>query len=260
MVIRRRPVVSERLDAVGLSTVRSLVAGEPDADGHVVLVPGLGALGYLLPTVRAIAAFGLRCSLLDLPGFGSRRPRPAAPTVGGVARTTAAWILAQPSYRRVVVMGHSTGAQAALLANLWLPDVLAPAAVVLAGPTFAPAHRRLARLLLTAPAAYRRDSPRELVVVPDFLRAGPDVLTLLRSALLDRPEDNVAAVQSPLVLTAGRHDSFCRGEWLWTLARSAARAPSVRTTVLPGSHNNPYTHPRALASLVLEAAEHSGRS
>lgn len=87
----------ERFDAVAGVTVRSLEAGPQRGDApHVVLLPGLGALGYLLPTVRAVARRGATCTLLDLPGFGGSRPWPAPPTVRGVAAATAAWVLDRP--------------------------------------------------------------------------------------------------------------------------------------------------------------------
>jgi pimeloyl-ACP methyl ester carboxylesterase len=247
--------VEERTDLVDGRAVRSLTAGTGGPAGvHVVIVPGLGALGYLLPTVRMVAALGARCTVLDLPGFGSGRPRPTEPTVSGIATTAAAWVAAQPSGPSLVLAGHSTGAQAALRAGVQVQDIRPPSAVVLAGPTFAPAHRRPGQLLRAVPAAYRRDSPRELVVVPDFRRGGRDVLVLLRSGTADRPEEQAAAIRVPLVLAAGRHDAFAPDTWLATLARAAVLAPRVHTVRLPGSHNFPYTHPVPLAALLLAAA------
>jgi hypothetical protein len=41
-----------------------------------------------------------------------------------------------------------------------------------------------------------------------------------------------------------------RRRWLDALASGATRSPSVRVARLPGSHNNPYTHPRTLAEVV----------
>ena len=250
--------MSERFDPVGDVIVRSLVAGPEHAGVHVILLPGLGALGYLLPTVRALAVRGARCTLLDLPGFGSSRARPAPATVPGVADAAAAWLRAPRPHQRLILAGHSTGAQAALLAALHLQDTRPLTALVLAGPTFAPSQRRLSKLLAVAPAAYRRDSPRELLVLPDFLRAGRDLMTLLRSAIVDRPEENVAAVRTPLVVTAGRHDAFAPPWWLATLVRSATLALDPRGVILPGSHNNPYTQPGPLSALILAAGTDLG--
>nr|WP_269205247.1 alpha/beta hydrolase [Motilibacter aurantiacus] len=215
------------------------------------MVPGLGALGYLLPTVRAVAARGGRCVLLDLPGFGSRRPRPCPPTVAGAAGALAAWARAAAPPGRLVLAGHSTGAQAALHAALLLQPDAAPQALVLAGPTVAPGQRGLLRLAARAPAAYRRDSPRELAVLPDYLRAGGALLTLLRSAVADRPEEAIARLQAPVTVTAGRQDAFAPRAWREQLVR-AAGGPA-RQVELDGSHNNPFTHPAQLAEVLATA-------
>jgi pimeloyl-ACP methyl ester carboxylesterase len=74
--------MDEHLDHVGSREIRSLVA-EPAQPGgpEVVIVPGLGAPGYLTRLTRAVADLGARCTLLDLPGFGARRRQwPASPT------------------------------------------------------------------------------------------------------------------------------------------------------------------------------------
>ncbi len=251
--------VTEQFDDVGGVAVRSLVAGPGSASTHVVLVPGLGALGYLLPTVRALVARGARCTLLDLPGFGTARPRPGAPTVDSVGEWVAAWIRARSPSGRLVLAGHSTGAQGALLAALRVQDERPLAAVVLAGPTVTPSQRSLARLVAAGPAAYRRDSLRELVVVPDLLRAGTDLVRMLRSATADRPEHSVAALRGTLLVTAGRLDTFAPASWLATLAGSAVSATRVHAVQLPGSHNNPYTHPELLATLMVAAGQDGAR-
>jgi pimeloyl-ACP methyl ester carboxylesterase len=147
-------------------------------------------------------------------------------------------------------MGHSTGAQSALRAAVRVQDLRPLAGLVMAGPTVAPSQRSLPRLAAVAPAAYRRDSLRELVVVPDLLRANLALVTMLRSAVADRPEDHIGSLRSAVLLTSGRGDAFAPADWLSTLARSAVRAASVRTVQLPGSHNNPYTHPGPLAAVI----------
>nr|WP_231134971.1 alpha/beta hydrolase [Motilibacter deserti] len=226
-------------------------SGPGTASLSVVLLPGLGALGYLLPTVRAVASLGGRCVLLDLPGFGSRRPRPCPPTVEGIASATAQLLRARPGAGRLVLAGHSTGAQAALHAALLLQEDAAPAALVLAGPTVAPGQRSLLRLAARAPLAYRRDSPRELVVAPDYVRGGRAVLELVRSAVADRPEEAIARLRVPVTLTAGRHDAFAPAWWRRELVRAAG--PRARDVELPGSHNNPWTRPWELAAVLAGA-------
>jgi hypothetical protein len=57
-----------------------------------------------------------------------------------------------------------------------------------------------------------------------------------------------------VTVTAGVHDAFVPVTWLDQLAGSASSAPSVRTSLLGGSHNNLFTHPDDLADLVVLAA------
>lgn len=242
--------------------VRVLTAGGPPDGGtaraHVVVVPGLGALGYLVPLVRELGRRGLRATLLDLPGFGRSDGLGCPPSVEDVAVATARWCAGLGDGEPLVLAGHSSGAQAALLAALRLQDDgHPPGAVVLAGPTIAPNQRSLPKLIARAPLAFRRDSPAELSVVADYRRAGRDVLTMLRSAIRDRPERSIRELRAPLLVTAGRQDAFAPPGWLVMLAHAAA-SRSVRVVRLPGSHNNPYTHPDALATLIEAMAGEAG--
>src|SRR4051794_18041699 len=79
--------------------VRALTTGPAGGDHaapHVVVLPGMGALGYLMPTVRALAGEGLRASLLDLPGFGRRDGLGCRPTVRDVASAAVTWCTQRP--------------------------------------------------------------------------------------------------------------------------------------------------------------------
>lgn len=246
------PEVRETVAQVGPAEVRLLAAGHGNEQvGHVVIAPGLGTLGYLLPTVRAVAGRGLRCTLLDLPGFGSRSRAGTAPTIPDVAEAVARYVDTRPVNEPVVVAGHSTGAQAALLAAVRLGPGPRPVAVVLAGPTVAPEQRSVARLVRAAPWAYRRERAGELVVLPDLLRGRSRVWTMLRSGIQDRPEEHIRRLERPLLLTAGRCDAFAPSSWLTRLAAAAERSPCVRIVRLPGSHNNPYTFPGPLSALLV---------
>ena len=225
----------------------------------VVLLPGLGLPGYLVNTIRALADRGLTCTLLDLPGFGGRGPRACGPSVTEVGDAAAAWLLDRctgrpPDAPPMVLVGHSTGAQAALLAAVQLPvagrNGRPVGGVLLAGPTVAPEQRGLLRLAAKAPLAYRRDSPKELLVLEYVARWGPDVVRMLASATRDVPEQVIERLGLPVVLTAGRADAFAPTSWLTTLSRHAVRSPNVRVVRLPGSHNNPFTHPGPFSGLV----------
>jgi pimeloyl-ACP methyl ester carboxylesterase len=220
-----------------------VVAAE-GAGPAVVLLPGLGAPWYLRPLVGAFERRGRAAVLLDLPGFGAPAPSRCEPDVRAVGERAARWCAAGPD--PVVLFGHSTGAQAALHAALVLQEAGTPArALVLAGPTPAPGQRSIPRLLLLAPLALRRESLAELGVLRHYLRGQAGTWRLLRSGVRDRPERTRARLRLPVLVTAGRADSFAPPGWLDTLA-----GPGGRVVLLPGSHNNPFTHPDEVAGLV----------
>ena len=109
--------------------------------------------------LRALGRRGLRATLLDVPGHDRWSRHVTAATVPGIAAATAEAVAARPAGERLVLLGHSTGAQAALQAALLVQERRRLDAVVLAGPTVAPTQRRLDLLALASAAAYRR-TPR----------------------------------------------------------------------------------------------------
>jgi pimeloyl-ACP methyl ester carboxylesterase len=223
-----------------------------------VIVPGLGLTHYLRRLTGELGRRGCVPVVLDVPGYGSRGGRRTAPDIATIGGAVAAWVRRRaPEHapgRPLVLMGHSTGAQAALRAALEVQQGREGASLVLAGPTFAPAQRSLLPLLLRLPLAYRHDPPWELNPV-ELLRAGPrDLFELVRSGQGDEPERRVRGLRLPLTLTAGIHDALAPRDWLELLRSNATASPGCRVALLPGSHNNPWTHPAQLASLVASAA------
>ena len=235
--------------------VRSLALGgdRPRSTPLVVVLPGLGLPFYTIPTARAIAARGLACTVLDLPGFGSNLPRPTSPSIHAAGLTAARWIEAQTAGHPLVVLGHSTGGQAALTAALALSVRRRDFSLVLAGTTFAPEQRRLHRLARATPLAYREDRLDQIDPM-EVYRGRAGIVAMLQSGLNDAPEERIAHLPVPVTVTAGVHDAFVPVTWLDQLAGSASSAPSVRTSLLGGSHNNLFTHPDDLADLVVLAA------
>ena len=250
--------VSERLTPVGGRAVRSLRVTAPPAlvglaDPLVVILPGLGLPFYTLPMARSIVQRGLDCEVLDLPGFGSTRPRATRPNIHAIGLVAAGWVRERASGRPVVLLGHSTGSQAALTAALALARERTSYALVMAGPTFAPRQRRVAPLLGATAFAYRDDSPREIDPV-EMSNGRLGIALMLHSGMLDAPERRIAGLRAPLTITAGVHDSYVPTAWLDTLATSAVAAACTRTSRLGGSHNNLFTHPHELADLLVLAA------
>jgi pimeloyl-ACP methyl ester carboxylesterase len=215
----------------------------------VALVPGLGALGYLLDTLYGCAAW-TRAFLLDVPGFGYRGPRPCRAELPDLVNIVTGWLRTVPEHR-VVLFGHSTGAQIALRAATAAPESVA--ALVLAGPTLPPALRRLSALA----AAFTRKSRYEplgliLVTWPYYLRGGSrELLRYVRSAQRDEPERLIGAVSCPVLVLRGRHDAFAPEPWVAQLAASTRNGRLVTT---PGAHTFPYRHGGLTAALIADAA------
>lgn len=233
-----------RWDRVGDRPVRRLVLGEARPGvPELVLVPGLGALGYLLPTARRCAAT-TRVHVLDLPGYGSPLTAGLPSGLTGVGDVLTGWLGTRPA--PVVLAGHSTGAQLALLAALARPDRVAT--LVAAGVTFPPDLRRPLPLLRRALRTLRHEQPGELpAVLPQYLRGARRLPQLLATAMADAPDARVPGLAVPLVVLRGRDDGLCPQDWAEHLA---GRAPSGRVVVVPGAHNAPYTHPGEVAAAL----------
>ncbi|MFC6088005.1 alpha/beta fold hydrolase [Saccharothrix lopnurensis] len=235
--------------------VRSLEAGSGREDGPVVvLVPGLGALGYLTDAPAGCGGWA-RSFLLDLPGFGHRRPRPCAAEVRAVASAAARWLDLVVGDTPVVLVGHSTGAQAALHVAADHPDRVG--ALVLMGPTFPPEQRRFPALFRAHFRNSRREPPGLVpVTVPYYLRGGPrDLARFVRSAQHDRPEQVITGVRCPTLLVRGEHDAFSPRGWVERLAE-AARDGWAETTA--GAHTFPHQHGGATSALIARAARRAG--
>jgi pimeloyl-ACP methyl ester carboxylesterase len=222
--------------------VRALVAGArvPPLP-PVVIVPGLGAVGYIVDLLHACAAW-THTSLLDLPGFGNPVTSDCPADMDSLT-PVAAGCLGTDADPPVLLVGHSTGAQLALRAAAAVPHRVA--ALVLIGLTFDPPVRERWPRLIPRLRTYLHERPRELVVTaPDFLRGGARLAEYLGSALRDRPEEHLREVSGPVLVLRGRRDALCPLPWARELMTGRADG-EVRT--LPGSHNVPYTHPGAVA-------------
>lgn len=224
--------------------IRVHAIGECRELPELVFLPGLGAPGYLVPLLRAVAGW-TRATVLELPGWRRGRPAGCPPTVAGIGSALSGW-LAYTGRPAVVLVGHSTGAQAVLHAAV---QCRSPAAgIVLAGPTFTPAARSLPGLLRALAATLPRERPGELAaVLPDYLRSGGlPLLRLLRSGLADRMEERIGELDVPLLVLTGRADRLADPAWASRLAGIGAG----NWAVLPGAHNFCYSHPEPAAEAL----------
>lgn len=230
---------------LGSRPVRALRSGASrHAVPELVIVPGLGALGYLLPTVRACSAW-TRVHLLDVPGFGHRRTCRAPARLTDVAGTVADW-LATKGPRRVALLGHSTGAQVAVRAALAVPE--RAETVILAGPTFPPAARRWWPLIARVARTVPHESLGEVrATLPEYLRGRRRVLTLLRTSMSDAPECLVGDLSCPVVVVRGDRDALSDAGWAHRLAAATPRGAVI---TVPGAHNFTFTQPHATAEAL----------
>ena len=214
---------------------------------ELVFVPGLGAPGYLLPWLRLVASW-TEVTVLDLPGWRYGRARSCPPTVAGIGTAVGDWLQAT-GRRDVVLVGHSTGAQAVLRAALDYRPLVA--GVVLAGPTFTPAARTVSGLLRGLAATLPRERPGELAaVLPSYLHSGGlPMLRLLRSAMPDPMEERIGELRMPLLVLTGRADRLADPAW----ARLLAETGRGSCAVLPGAHNFCYSHPEPAAEQLRAA-------
>lgn len=235
--------------------VRSLESGGAPGDPAAVLVPGLGALGYLLDTWAGCAGWA-RSFLVDVPGFGHDRRYRCAAEIPAIAAAVQRWIDVVPGDEPVVLAGHSTGAQAALRVAARAPDRVR--ALVLMGPTFPPRQRRFSGLLRGfASSAVHEPPGLQPVTVPYYARGGAvEVARFLRSAQRDEPERTITGVRCPTLLVRGEHDAFAPAEWL---DRLAAACPSpARTVTVPGAHAFPFRRGGLTSALIASAARSAG--
>jgi pimeloyl-ACP methyl ester carboxylesterase len=231
--------------------VRSLSAGRTAPDlPELVVVPGLGAVGYLVPLVRACAGW-TRVHLLDLPGFGHPLTARLPADLATVSRALTGWLAEVPD-APVALLGHSTGAQAALAAA---HDRVA--LLVLAGVTFPPPARRVGPLVARVARTLPSEQLGQLAAVLPYYRRGRHRLPgLLASALRDAPEQALGRTP-PLVVLRGSEDHLCDEQWAAALA---SRAPDGRSVTVPGGHNAPYTVPDLTAQVLRDGLRMVGHA
>ena len=227
--------------------VRSLSTGQRKDLPEIVLIPGLGAPGYLYPWMHQLGRW-TRATVLDLPGWRRGRGRSSSSTVPAVGAAVARW-LQVADYHDVVLAGHSSGAQSALHTAMAVPDRLT--GVVLAGPTLDPRARNPAVLAVRFLQTVAREKLPELpTVLPRYLASGGlPWLRLVGSVIADRPEDLLATVQPPVLVLTGDRDRFAPPAW----AQHLATLSSATCVLLPGPHNSCFTSPETADAAVHQA-------
>jgi pimeloyl-ACP methyl ester carboxylesterase len=208
------------------------------------MLPGLGYPGMLGPWARQLSR-RTTVQVLDLPGWRRGDAVGCPPTIAGIAEATGR-VLARRTGAPPILVGHSTGAQAALRVAVEKPGELA--GLVLVGPTVDPAVRTWPRLIAAYLRGLRCERPGQLAAVRHSMRQGrvAPVVSLIRSALADRPEECAGALRLPTLILVGEHDGVASPTWCGRLAELAGG----RLQVLSGGHNCCYTEATDAAEAV----------
>jgi pimeloyl-ACP methyl ester carboxylesterase len=211
--------------------VRSLSTGQIIDLPEVILIPGLGITRYVRPWADSASRW-TKITVLDLPGWRWGRRRSWRPTVEDVGTAAARW-LKITDRRGVVLVGHSTGSQAALHTALQAPDRLT--GLVIASPVFNPEARSMLALLRQVLRTLRHETWAELAaVLPSSLASGlVPMWRLFRSALREDPDKLARNVVVPTVVMTGRQDAVAPVGF----ARHLAVLSEGEYLTHPGGHN-----------------------
>jgi pimeloyl-ACP methyl ester carboxylesterase len=208
-------------------------------DRHdVVLVHGLGvSSAYFQRLAVELARYGT-VHLVELPGFAGV-PHPDRPlSTQEMGELVASWIRSA-DLTRVLLVGHSMGAQ--VVVETALQDPGAVAHVALIGPPVNLAERSVPRqglrLLQSAvfePAAVRRMS------IEGYVRCGWRWFVHTLPSMMNYPiEDRIGRVEVPVLVLRGRRDAVAPVAWTRLLAE---RARDGHWAEVPGAHSVVFDH------------------
>jgi pimeloyl-ACP methyl ester carboxylesterase len=219
----------------------------------VVLIHGIGVSHRYLARLHDELSMTTAVASIDLPGFGGL-PKPSGDV--GIGRMSAALgeIVAALGHERVVLVGHSMGAQWAIETASQRPEIASM--VVAIGPVADDRHRTPASQARALAVDTLGETPAiNAIVLADYLRCGiPWYLTQLRHMLAYPTEEKVAALTRPLLVVRGGSDPVAGRDWC---RRLALRAPAGRLVEVPGGHHVvQQSSPRAVASAIRFHAEH----
>ena len=212
-----------------------------------VLVHGIGMSHLSLSRLHAQLARTATVHSMDLPGFGGL-PRPS--TLLDVETMAAALgrVVAGLGAEKVVVVGHSMGAQWAVELGRQRPDLVSH--VVVIGPVVDDAHRSVPAQGLALALDSLRESPAaNAMVLTDYIRCGLRWYMAHLGPMMTYPiTRRVAELHPPLLVVRGGNDHVAGRRWCRRL-RDAA--PASRFVEIPGRpHHAQYDAPRAVASAI----------
>ncbi|PPK97621.1 pimeloyl-ACP methyl ester carboxylesterase [Kineococcus xinjiangensis] len=221
-------------------------AGTPDGRAPLVLLHGLGMSSRsMVPLMTRIAP--RRVLAPDLPGSGGSRPVPRPLRLAEQAEALLSWLDAL-DVPRVVLVGHSYGAQVAVATALRAPERVER--LVLAGATRDPSAPTTSAQALRLLRDVRHERPAMLAVaLSDYLRSGPRRMVAVLRNLLSQPEElHLAMVDVPALVVQGSRDPVSPAPWC---RRVADLLPRGELAVVPdGAHGMVFSQPDAFWAAV----------
>jgi pimeloyl-ACP methyl ester carboxylesterase len=204
----------------------------------VILSPGLGLTArFYRQNLEAFAHAGLRLIVPSAPGHG----RTGGNLLGMDVPSTARWLAAfarKLQLSHAGWMGHSVGAQSALLLAAEHPELAA--GLVLVGPTGSPGRfRRLRELGALARTTRRESLPVLLSVAREYLHVSPlRYLGTWARAANDDPVEHAARVRCPVLVLVGNRDPVPPRDYV-ELLRQRIRNARV-DYIAGGAHGLPH--------------------
>ncbi|WP_166785780.1 MULTISPECIES: alpha/beta fold hydrolase [Cryobacterium] len=214
-----------------------------------LLVHGIGASHrYFRRMQQSLAATGHTHSL-DLPGFGGTR-KPERPLAVEEYGTLLGRVLDQLEVPRVVVVGHSMGAQFVTELARQRPDAVSH--LVLIGPVTDPRRATAVQQAMGLTRDVVKESPSgNLIVFQDYLECGPRWFSTELAAMLDyRTDLALHEVRSPTLVIRGDDDPVSGSSWCAALA---AAAPDGRLLEVAGHRHLVHHSAAAHTSAVIDA-------
>ncbi len=211
----------------------------PDHRHDVVLVHGLGVSSeYFQRLAVELAHFGT-VHLVELPGFAGVPHPDRRLSTEDMGRLLASWIR-ETRLTRVLLVGHSMGAQVATEAALQDPEAIAHLALI--GPPVNLAERSVPRqgLRLLQSAVFEPAAVRAMSL-EGYLRCGWRWFSHVLPSMMTYPiEERIRLVRAPVLVLRGGRDAVAPRAWVELLA---GRAKDGRWAEVPGAaHSVVFAH------------------
>ncbi len=223
---------------------------EAHSDAQVfVLVHGIGVSSRYFARLATELSASASVISLDLPGFGPNAAPGRHLPVEDFGKLVAEF-LADKGVLAPVLVGHSMGAQIVVDVAQRYPA----AGIVLIGPVVDERARSASRQGIRLFRDTFHESPRaNWIVFSDYLRSGIRwYLTELPAMLAYRIEQQLPAVDAPVLIMRGANDTVAPDGWVRALAR---RSPGSRVITVQGAgHVVQHARPRVVSDELLRFA------